>query len=86
MKTIIPTVSHQAFRAEFLTLVKRYEREHNMTQMEVLAILSCTVGQVLAMQDQTKVTAAMGLQVISRNIEAGNSQVIDELMNSKGSG
>lgn len=53
---------------------------------EMLAMLSHTVGQVLAMQDQRYMTREMGLELIGRNIELGNQAAVAALIASKGNG
>ena len=53
--------------------------KHNMSGLEILAVLSYTVGQVIAMQDQRTVTHEMIWELVGANIESGNAAVIDEL-------
>jgi hypothetical protein len=53
-------------------------REH-LAGTEILAILSYTVGQVIAMQDQRNVTMEMLWKLVGANIEAGNAQIINSL-------
>lgn len=54
--------------------------KHEMSGMEILAILAYTVGQAIAMQDQKTVTHEMIWELIGSNIEAGNAAVIEELV------
>lgn len=63
-------------RNEIVQVLQKY-RELN--QQEVLAALSYTVGQCIALQDQNKMTPAMCMEVVHRNIEAGNQHVIKQL-------
>lgn len=42
----------------------------------MLAVSSLLTGQLLAVQDQNTTTPAMGLAIVSRNIEAGNQAVV----------
>ncbi len=53
--------------------------KHDLTGMEILAVLAYSVGQVIAMQDQRTVTHEMIWELVGANIEAGNAMVIDEL-------
>lgn len=43
-----------------------------MDASEILAIAAYTVGQLIALQDQRKMTPQMALAIVSDNIEAGN--------------
>lgn len=59
--------------------------KHELSGMEILAVLAYSVGQAIAMQDQRTVTHDMIWELVGANIEAGNAIVIDELAeNSKG--
>lgn len=53
--------------------------KHDLSGLEILAVLSYTVGQAIAMQDQRTVTHEMIWELVGANIEAGNAAVIDEL-------
>ena len=50
----------------------------------MLAVTSHLVGQIIALQDQTKITSKMALEIVSANIEKGNSEVIEPLLTIKG--
>ena len=52
---------------------------------EMLAVAANLVGKLVAMQDQRKVTAAMAMEVVAKNIEYGNQQTLKEVGKSKGS-
>lgn len=56
----------------------------NMDPLEILAVLSYTVGQLVAMQDQRSVTPEIAMQVVSENLAAGNAAMIDGLLGSTG--
>jgi hypothetical protein len=77
MKTKIPTAAHTAFRDDLVALLRKHE---HLRADEMLAVASYFVGQILALQDQRKMTPAMGLEVVSANIEAGNAHAIKELV------
>ena len=76
MKSKPPSKQHEAFRDDMVAALRKHQ---HLPPDEMLAIASYFVGQLLAMQDQRKMTAAMGLQIVSINIEAGNQHVIAEL-------
>lgn len=82
MKSVAPNEQHRAFRKA----VEAAIAEHGKTldAMELLALLSHLVGQVVALQDQRKVTPAMAMEVVQSNIEQGNREVIDDLLNTTG--
>ena len=50
----------------------------------LLAVLSYTVGQTIALQDQTAMTPDRAMLIVSSNIEQGNQDVIASLLTSKG--
>jgi hypothetical protein len=52
---------------------------HELSGMEILAVLAYSVGQAIAMQDQRTVTHEMIWNLVGANIEAGNAMVINEL-------
>ena len=53
--------------------------KHGLSSMEILAVLSYTVGQTIAMQDQRTITHEMIWELVGANIEAGNAAVINDL-------
>ena len=83
MKRMEPGDADKRLHADIAALIKRHLSPD--TSDRVLAIASQVVGQVLAMQDQRKMTKDMALQIVMENIEAGNQAVIASLQNTKGS-
>lgn len=81
-RTIAPSDADRLFYEDATALIKRYLTPD--TQERVLAIASQIVGKILAMQDQRTMTPERGLAIISANIEAGNQQVIANLIDEKG--
>lgn len=61
------------------------KRHQHLTPAEMLAIAANMVGKLVAMQDQRTMTPAVAMEIISKNIEYGNQQVIEELSKSAGS-
>lgn len=85
MKLIGPTPEQLAFMADLKESMRpAIDRHPEITAMEMLAVTSQLVGNLIAMQDQTKVTAAMAMEVVSTNIEIGNREVIDALLKETG--
>lgn len=81
-KTVAPSSKAIAVRDEMIALMRA--KMADVDPAEMLAVVSYTVGQLLALQDQRKMTPAMGLQIISDNIEAGNAQAIKEVLSTDG--
>ncbi len=83
MKSTKPKNADIALRDDILALFKRHLTPD--TPERFLAIASQVVGQVIALQDQRRMTHDMIWRVVSANIEAGNRSVIENLHNTKGS-
>lgn len=78
-----PTAAHQAFRDDLISVLRKHEQ---LRPDEMLAVASYFVGQLVAMQDQRKVTPRMAMDVVASNIEAGNQHVINELAGAPAAG
>lgn len=48
----------------------------------MLAVASAFVGQLVALQDQRTMTPAMAMEIVARNIEGANQEVLDGLRDS----
>jgi hypothetical protein len=72
-----PTETHKAFRLDAIALLKKYTGE--LDAIEMLAMAAHLVGQIIAMQDQRKMTREIALETVLKNIERGNAEVIAEL-------
>jgi hypothetical protein len=57
----------------------------DMPAQRILAIVSQFVGQLIALQDQRKITSDMALQIVQENIEIGNQAALMTLMEPEGS-
>lgn len=57
----------------------------NMPAQRILAITSQFVGQLIALQDQRKITPDMAMQIVSENIEIGNRAALMTLTDPEGS-
>lgn len=79
IKSKTPTKEQTAFRDEMVATLRKHQ---HLRPDEMLAVASYFVGQLLALQDQRKMTPAMGLEIVSSNIEAGNAQAIRESLGS----
>jgi len=56
-------------------------REHaeKVTSVEMLAIASNMLGKLVAMQDQRMITPSIAMEIVVKNMEEGNKQVIENL-------
>jgi hypothetical protein len=57
-----------------------------MPAQRILAITSQFVGQLIALQDQRKITPDMAMQIVSENIEIGNHAALLTLGQPEGEG
>ena len=76
MKKIKPSTQSIAVRDELIALMRA--KMTTMDTAEILAVVAYTVGQLIALQDQRKITPARALALVSYNIEAGNADAIAE--------
>lgn len=82
MKSIAPTAKHAAVRDAMIAMIR--EMMADAPAHEILAVVSYTVGQLVALQDQTSMTPQMAMQIVATNIEAGNRSVLEELASAPG--
>ena len=84
MEATAPTKAQLAFLAD---LKEALSRHTDLSSMEMLAVASQLIGNLIAFQDQQKVTLGMAMELVSRNIEAGNAAAIQSSLGSpKGRG
>lgn len=81
MKTVEPTPELIAFMDDLKAALAKHT---NLNAMEMLAIASQFVGNLIALQDQRRVTPAMAMELVSKNIEIGNQAAIEGVMMTKG--
>jgi hypothetical protein len=78
------TPANQAFRADAIELLRKHGGA--MQSIELLALAAHLVGQIIALQDQRKVTPQLALHIVQQNIEAGNAEVLAALSTPQGQG
>ena len=83
MKSFTPTKEQTAFRDEMVAALRKHEK---LRADEMLAVASYFVGQLVALQDQRKMTPSMAMQIVAANIEAGNQHAITEVASAGGLG
>ncbi len=76
-RLVKPSAAHRAFRDDAIALLKKHAGD--LDAKDMLALSAHLVGQILAMQDQRKMTPAIGMEIIARNIEVGNAEAIAEV-------
>lgn len=73
---------HEVLYQELIALVNKHAGKLDALQM--LAVASNMLGKLVAMQDQRTVTPDLAMEVVAKNIEHGNQQVLEQLGASKG--
>lgn len=68
---------HEVLYQELIALVNKHAGKLDALQM--LAVASNMLGKLVAMQDQRTVTPDMAMEVVAKNIEYGNQQVLQQL-------
>lgn len=71
---------HEEAYQDFCVLLKKYEAR-GVTGVDMLALASNVVGKLIALLDQTRYTEEEAMEIVCSNLEAGNQQILDELMN-----
>lgn len=78
-KTQQPSEIVKQCRIDVLQAIHNYKGK--ITPEEILATLSFTVGQVIALQDMRKMTREIALEIVASNIELGNASVVKTVQN-----
>jgi hypothetical protein len=74
-----PDAQDQKFMADL-----KAQMPADMPAQRILAITSQFVGQLIALQDKTKITPEMALQIVQENIEIGNQAALLSLVEPEG--
>jgi hypothetical protein len=74
---------HEVLYQDLAALVNKHA--DNISRAEILAIAANMVGKIIALQDQRTMNREMALEIVIKNIEAGNQQIMEHINNSKGS-
>jgi len=81
---IKPGDEHEVIYQDLVALVVGRHRD-KVSAVEMLAIAANMIGKLAAMQDPRTLTAEQVIDIIIKNIEVGNQQIIDQVKNAKGS-
>jgi hypothetical protein len=82
MKTVAPNDKHIAFRRALEEAIRVHAA--TLDALDILAVLSHLVGQVVALQDQRTVTPEMAMELVANNLQSGNAELIEGLLGSTG--
>ncbi len=83
MKRVIANSAHEVVYAELAALMNKHAEQ--LSAIDILAIAANMVGKLIALQDQRSVTPEMAMEIVGRNIELGNAQVVGMLAQTQGS-
>lgn len=73
-KSVQPTPDMEAFREDWLKLLDKHVG--HLDSAEMVALGAYSIGQMMALMDARKWTPDMVMEMISKNIEAGNAQAL----------
>lgn len=83
MKTIkMEKAKYQEVHSAISAVLNIYAGD--LTPLELLALASQMVGQLVALQDQRETTSSEAMEVVIHNIRLGNENVVIKLNKSKG--
>lgn len=68
---------HEVAYQDLLALTRKHAE--SLSPLELLAVAANTVGKLVALQDQRTTTPSKAMDVVARNIEHGNKQVLEQL-------
>ena len=74
---------HEVAYQDLCKLVSKHAAE--LKAVQLLAIAGNMVGKLVAMQDQRTMTAEGAIEIVLFNLQAGNQQVLDQILDSQGS-
>ena len=81
-KLVTPSARMIACRNAMIASIRREAAD--MPADQILAITAYVVGQMIALQDQRVMTPEMALDLVDKNIEAGNQDAQRELKSAGG--
>ena len=81
VKTARP--EHEVAYQDLCALINKHAAV--LTPLDLLAIGANMLGKLVALQDQRITTPDMAMDVVAKNLELGNQQVLAQLGNTRGS-
>jgi hypothetical protein len=82
MSLKLASPAHEVAYQDLCALVNKHADK--LTSLELLAVASNMLGKLVALQDQRTAPPEMAMEVVARNLEYGNKQVLENLMQSEG--
>lgn len=73
MKARKPMKRHEEMRLAVINAMRPFD---DVPAIEHLAVLSVFLGQLIAMQDQTRYSAEQVMGMVAANVELGNAEAI----------
>jgi hypothetical protein len=83
MPVLEANAEHEVAYLDLCKLVNKHADK--ISALELLAIAANMVGKLIAMQDQRTVTPSQAMEIVVKNIEYGNQQLMERLDKSEGS-
>lgn len=77
-KKVAPNVRHEAFRKDLIHVMDKHAGK--LSAPELLALSAYVVGQIIAHQDQRKMTTQQAMDLVARNIQQGNQDIVADLI------
>ncbi len=70
------TPEHEALYQDVVEFIRKWE---HLGAPTMLAVTANMLGKMVALQDQTIMSPKQAMEIVARNIEIGNAQVIAQL-------
>jgi len=83
MSTHLAKPEHEIAYHDLCEFVRKHA---DLTSLELLAVAANMVGKLIALQDQRAISPSLAMELVAKNIEHGNKQVIDQLARSQNNG
>lgn len=73
---------HEVAYQDLCKLVSKHAPK--VSAVELLAIAANMLGKLVAMQDQRTLTPDQAMEVVAKNIESWNQEIVDQIAKSRG--
>ncbi len=77
MKYAVPPNTHFTLRQELVGVLCKYQ--DTLCPAELLAVSSQVVGNLIALQDETRLSPEHAIEIVMYNIEEGNRAALGDL-------
>lgn len=77
MKYAVPSNTHFTLRQELIGVLCKYQ--DTLCPAELLAVSSQVVGNLIALQDETRLSQEHAIEIVMYNIEEGNRAALGDL-------